>query len=207
MEAFGQRAGFRLSVPGTHWGENAMAVLAAALMMDIPFHEALEALEMIEAAQGRGDVEKFSVPGGDIILIDDAYNANPASMAAAFDLLGEISPCNGGRRIAVLGDMLELGEEARAYHADLLPLVERAKTDQVITCGSFMDALWERLPPALRLARVRTAGEAEKELLKILAPGDVVLLKGSNGLGLHGLKSVLREKLSLDPGEKGEHHV
>jgi UDP-N-acetylmuramoyl-tripeptide--D-alanyl-D-alanine ligase len=119
--------------------------------------------------------------GGTFLLVDESYNASPASVAAALETLGRARPAMGGRRIAVLGDMLELGADSAQRHADLIEPVREAGIDLVFTAGRDMLRLWEALP------RARCGGSApdSKTLAPLVAaavrPGDIVMVKGSAG--------------------------
>jgi UDP-N-acetylmuramoyl-tripeptide--D-alanyl-D-alanine ligase len=118
---------------------------------------------------------------GAIEIIDESYNANPASMRAALALLGEAEPGPGGRRIAVLGDMLELGRQAESFHRELAPEVEKARIDLVFTAGPLMAALAQALPASRRGAHGERATDLAGPLARALRPGDVVMVKGSFG--------------------------
>ena len=112
-------------------------------------------------------------------VIDESYNANPASMRAALALLGSAQPEKHGRRIAVLGDMLEMGPQGPALHAELSRDIENAQVDSVFACGTQMAALWNVLPPTRRGAYGATSAEIAPNLVRALHGGDVVLVKGS----------------------------
>jgi UDP-N-acetylmuramoyl-tripeptide--D-alanyl-D-alanine ligase len=115
------------------------------------------------------------------MLVDDAYNANPASMAAAFATLAARKPAQGGRRVVALGDMLELGPDERAYHAGLAPPLEQAGVDLVFAAGPRMAALMEALPPGRRGGYAENADALIPIIAHALRSGDIVLVKGSNG--------------------------
>ena len=138
---------------------------------------AAAALARFEALKGRGAQFRVPVPGGTIEVIDESYNANPASMAAALALLGAAQA--KGRRIAVLGDMLEMGPGGTAHHAAMAADIERASVDLVFANGTQMQALWEALPPSRRGAYGAVSSDIAPKLVDALAPGDVVLVKGS----------------------------
>jgi UDP-N-acetylmuramoyl-tripeptide--D-alanyl-D-alanine ligase len=125
-------------------------------------------------------------------LIDDAFNANPASMAAALTMLAEATPGPGGRRVAILGDMLELGPDAVALHAALGAHPAMAQIQTVHCAGPLMAALWEALPRARRGRRADSSEDLQPELRKLVHPGDVVLVKGSKGSRVARLVDLLR---------------
>ena len=121
------------------------------------------------------------MPGGELLLVDESYNANPASVRAALALLGQFKPGRGGRRIAVLGDMLELGEGAPDLHAELTEPMDAAKVDVLYAVGPLMATLWDRLPQQRRGARADSSEGVRDALLAGLRAGDVVMVKGSLG--------------------------
>ena len=121
------------------------------------------------------------VPGGSALLIDESYNANPASMAAAIALLGQAPVGGQGRRIAVLGDMLELGSQGPALHRALAEPIEAAGIDLVFCSGPLMHALWEALPSGRRGGYAETAAGLEPAVLAAIRAGDAVMVKGSLG--------------------------
>ena len=123
----------------------------------------------------------MQVPGGKALLIDESYNANPASMAAAIALLGQAPISGQGRRIAVLGDMLELGPEGESLHRGLAPALEAAQVDLVFCSGPLMHALWQALPSLRQGGYAGTAADLEPAVLDAIRPGDAVMVKGSLG--------------------------
>lgn len=178
---FGEEIDYELGAPGRHQAMNSLAVLAALKAVGEPLGPALYALARISAAEGRGARRKVRLAaGGEILLIDESYNANPASMAAALSLLGAARPCAQGRRIAVLGEMLELGEGAPALHAGLAGSLVAAKVDRLYAGGGLMRHLWEAAPAAMRAKRAGAAPELIAALFADLRDGDVVMVKGSN---------------------------
>jgi UDP-N-acetylmuramoyl-tripeptide--D-alanyl-D-alanine ligase len=181
VSLLGRTFSYRLGVPGRHMALNSLAVLAAADALGADLATAATALGSISSLAGRGKRLSIEVAGGTATLIDESYNASPAAMRAAIAVLAAASPGPGGRRIAVLGDMRELGHEGPALHAALAePLVE-AGIDQVFTVGPLMRALWDRLPAALRGASTETAAGLVPGLITALRAGDVLTVKGSLG--------------------------
>jgi UDP-N-acetylmuramoyl-tripeptide--D-alanyl-D-alanine ligase len=164
---------FRIGAPGTHIAENAIAALLCVSAADGDVLNAAAALREFKALKGRG--ARFSAGGIDVI--DESYNANPVSMAAALSLLANAK----GRRIAVLGDMLELGPQSGAHHGGLLPAIESAKVDLVFLCGPQMRSLWDVLPASRRGAYAPSSAELAPLLNAALQRGDTVLVKGSLG--------------------------
>jgi UDP-N-acetylmuramoyl-tripeptide--D-alanyl-D-alanine ligase len=160
---------------------NSLAVLAAAVLAGADLALAALALNELKPAAGRGTRVRLSVPGGSALLIDESYNANPASMAAAIALLGQAPLGPSGRRIAVLGDMLELGRDGPAMHRDLARPIEAAKVDLVFCSGPQMRALWEALPSNHRGGYAESAAALEPAVLGAIRFGDAVMVKGSLG--------------------------
>jgi UDP-N-acetylmuramoyl-tripeptide--D-alanyl-D-alanine ligase len=175
----GARLRLRLAAPGRHWIMNALAVLGAAVAAGCDVHRAAEALERVEPLPGRGRRHELAWRGGSLTLIDDSYNASPAAMAAALAVLGDTAPARGGRRVAVLGDMLELGEASEGLHCELATPIAAAKVDRVFLVGEAVAALDRALPAATRGGLWPSADHAIPALLKFLQPGDVVTVKGS----------------------------
>ena len=178
---FGRRIDYLLGAPGDHLVGNSLAVLAAASLAGADLDKAAAALTQMRAPRGRGARSTLFVDGAPAMLIDESYNANPASTRAALDLLGASAPEGTGRRIAVLGDMLELGDASEDYHVGLLASVLDNRTDLVCCCGPMMRLLWDRLPEANRMHYSETSDGLVDPVLDGLRPGDVVMVKGSLG--------------------------
>ncbi|MBB5519249.1 UDP-N-acetylmuramoylalanyl-D-glutamyl-2,6-diaminopimelate--D-alanyl-D-alanine ligase [Amphiplicatus metriothermophilus] len=180
-QVFGEDVAFRLGAPGRHQAMNALAVLAAVRAVGAPLVPAMEALARFAPSEGRGARREIALSGGRrITLIDESYNANPASMAAALALLGAAKPRGRGRRIAVLGEMLELGPDAPKLHAQLADALAAAKVDRLYAAGALMRHLWEAAPAAMRGRWSEKADDVLAALRADLADGDVVMVKGSN---------------------------
>ncbi len=130
---------------------------------------------------GRGAPIEIEPPGGSALLIDDSYNANPASVAAALAVLGKATVGRRGRRIAVLGDMLELGPKGRALHRGLAESVVLNSVDLVFCCGPLMHSLWQALPANRRGGYAEDSSALEAQVLPAIHAGDVVMVKGSLG--------------------------
>jgi len=173
----GQEIEYSLLQTGRHWGSNSLAVLLVLDAMDVPLETSLAALAEFAPLAGRG-AEKTV---GGVRLVDESYNANPLSMRAAMiSLRGRTVPPSG-RRIVALTDMLELGPEAERFHADLAGPIEDAGVDLVFLAGPLMKALWDSLPAARQGAYAPSAAELAPVLVEAVRPGDVVMVKGSNG--------------------------
>jgi len=177
----GQNVTYKLGAPGRHLVLNSLAVLAACVLAGADLALAALALDRYKPAAGRGTRINLRLPGGGALLIDESYNANPSSMAAAIALLGQAPTGAHGRRIAVLGDMLELGTQGPELHRGLTKAIAAAKVDLVFCCGPLMRALWEALPSAARGGYAESAAELEPAVLGAIGAGDAVMVKGSYG--------------------------
>lgn len=194
----GMRVPFSAKASGVHWTWNIAAIFAASAGAGLDAGDVAEALAGLEAGAGRGRVLTLAHPaGGSFTLLDDAYNANPVSMAAAISALGAARPGEGGRRIAVLGDMLELGPDEVAMHAALAEPLEAAGVDEVYTCGRRMRSLHDALPATRRAGYAANADEGLDLIRAAIRPGDVVLVKGSNASGLHRIAAYLADGSAL----------
>ena len=199
----GRELAFALGAPGRHMSQNALGVLLVVEALDASLEIAAEALGQFAPAKGRG--QRFVLPtaSGSITVIDESYNANPASMRAALALLGAAKPLEGGRRIAVIGDMLELGPEAAEMHAALAEELEAHKVDLLYGAGPLTRALYEAAPAATRAIWGGSSADIRRELLKGVRGGDVVMIKGSNGSRMGPLVAALREHFS-SPGKRSQ---
>lgn len=180
-EILGRRVAYRIGAPGRHVALNSLAALLIATVFDIDLEPAAKALADFTPPKGRGERQKIALRGGEISLLDESYNANPTSMRAALELLAAARPGPNGRRIAVLGDMLELGPRAGELHAELSEDVARAHVDLLFTAGPLMARLFYAADDARRGAHRASAAELEEAVLEAIRPGDVVMIKGSNG--------------------------
>ena len=180
-EIRGKELDYCIALPGSHWVMNSLAVLLAigAAGADVP--KAAAQLANLRPIKGRGERHDVETPGGVFKLIDDSYNANPTSMRAAFEVLGRSSLGEGGRRIAILGDMLELGEQSVDMHTKLAGPLQENGIDLVFTCGPDMAALHEALPAKLRGLHGADSKALAAQIGEVVRPGDSVLVKGSLG--------------------------
>jgi UDP-N-acetylmuramoyl-tripeptide--D-alanyl-D-alanine ligase len=183
---------FRMPVPGRHWVMNALAVLAAAQAADAAVDRAAEALADLEALPGRGRHHQLAWRGGTLTVIDESYNASPPSMRAALAVLAATEPTPGARRVAVLGDMLELGAAAGRLHRELAEPLAAAEVDRVFLIGEAMAALHEVLPEGKRGGLWQSPEKAMPALLRFLEPGDIVTIKGSRGVRVSRIVELLR---------------
>ena len=178
---------FTIAQPGAHWVSNALAVLAAVDAVGGDLGLAGLALGELGGLPGRGARFLARVPGGEALVIDESYNANPASMAATLAVLGEAP----GRHVAVLGEMRELGDGSAAYHAALAEPIAAAHVETALLVGEAMTPLAAALEGLVDFVHVPSAAAALEVLPGMLAPGDAVLVKGSNGVGLSRVVAAL----------------
>jgi UDP-N-acetylmuramoyl-tripeptide--D-alanyl-D-alanine ligase len=190
---------FTVSQPGEHWVSNALAVLAAVDAMGGDLALAGLALADLPGLKGRGERHLIRLPGGgEALLIDESYNANPASMAATLKTFGALKPA--GRRVAVLGAMRELGAGSEDFHAGLAGPVEAARVDYAILVGEEMEALAKALGPGVEMTHAKSASAATEALESALRDGDAILVKGSNSIGLAALVEALTGSSAIQPG-------
>jgi UDP-N-acetylmuramoyl-tripeptide--D-alanyl-D-alanine ligase len=183
---------YTLGAPGRHLVMNSLAVLAAAVLAGADLARAALALADLKPAAGRGTREILRWDGHSALLIDESYNANPASMRAALALLGQTP----GRRVAVLGDMLELGAAGAHLHRGLADAVAENGIDLVFCCGPLMRALWDALPPARRGGYADTSAALEPDVVSAIRPGDVLMVKGSLGSRMAPIVKAIQRQYS-----------
>lgn len=194
----GQDIVARIGAPGRHMVQNVLAVLGAAHLVEADIGKVAEALADLSAERGRGKRHVLRHPRGPITLIDESYNANPASMSAAMALLNATPVSGEGRRIAVLGDMLELGEHSAKLHAALADLIVGTETRKVFLGGPEMRALADILPDEIEADYRAGAEDLKPLLLSALKPGDVVMIKSSKGIGFSKLVDALLGKFPAE---------
>jgi UDP-N-acetylmuramoyl-tripeptide--D-alanyl-D-alanine ligase len=185
---------YKLGMPGRHMAMNSLAVLAAASLVDADLALAGLALSQIEPATGRGVRRRLELAGGEATLIDESYNANPASMAAALNVLGQASVGPHGRRIAVLGDMLELGPTGAALHRGLIDAVKANHVDLVYCCGPLMRNLWDALSTGKRGGYADNAAGLEAQAVAAIRAGDAIMIKGSLGSKMKTIVNALEKR-------------
>jgi UDP-N-acetylmuramoyl-tripeptide--D-alanyl-D-alanine ligase len=172
---------YKIGAPGRHIVRNSLAVLAAVELVGADLALAALALSEFTAPSGRGAPVEIDPPGGSALLIDESYNANPASVDAALALLGQTPIGPRGRRIAVLGDMLELGSKGKALHRGLAAPITANAIDLVFCCGPLMQSLWQALPAGQRGGYAEDSTALEAQILPAIRGGDVIMVKGSLG--------------------------
>jgi len=190
----GQDITYKIGAAGQHHIINSLAVLTAAVDLGADLALAGLALADMSAPKGRGQVSRLALSGGMADLIDESYNANPASMRAALAVLGEAPVTRPGRRIAVLGDMLELGEDGPDMHAGLHRPIEESEVDAVYCAGPLMRNLWQQLSHQKRGLYAENSRDLIDRLVEDLRPGDVIMIKGSLGSKMSPLVEVLKKE-------------
>ncbi len=196
LSILGQSYTVNIPMPGAHWVENIACALLAAGQAGVDLQTAITALQNFEKLPGRGESQSLNIDGKAITLIDESYNANPESMRAAIAVLGLAR----GRKIAVLGDMLELGATEDDLHAGLSTPLQAAGVDCVLTCGMRMKALATALPPTMNTGWTADWEACLDAFRNTLKDGDTVMVKGSNASGMGHLVAALKtnEKLQGD---------
>jgi UDP-N-acetylmuramoyl-tripeptide--D-alanyl-D-alanine ligase len=197
----GRALTFPIRQTGVHWGLNSLAVLLMLEALDVDLDTALASLAAFAPLAGRGAEQTITTAAGAFVLIDDSYNANPVSLRAALQTLG--AHAAKGRRIAVLTDMLELGPDAERFHAQGAEMAVEAGIDLVFCAGPLMKFLWDALPPTRRGGYAQTAAALAPQVAQAIAPGDVVMVKGSNGSKAGAVASALAALDSVGSGARG----
>ncbi|MGB0630643.1 MAG: UDP-N-acetylmuramoyl-tripeptide--D-alanyl-D-alanine ligase [Alphaproteobacteria bacterium] len=199
----GDAISYRVEQPGVHWAYNSLAVLATADALGADMKRAAAGLATLPGLPGRGEVHVIPWGDGAIRLIDDSYNANPESMSAALKTLGHMQP-DGGRRVAIIGDMLELGETSGAAHAGLKDHIVKNGIDAVFLAGTEMVALADVLDAGRIGATAETADALLPAVLSGLQAGDVVTVKASNGTGLGRIVAALTDPETFSRAANGD---
>lgn len=191
-EICGRRMTYRFGAPGRHLAMNSLAALLAVQAFGVDLAAAAAALAAFSAQPGRGEQLMLEADDGPYTLIDESYNANTESMRAAFALAAALPLRNQGRRIAVLGDMLELGRNAAPMHADLAADLAANRIDLVFAAGPLMKHLFDALPSGLKGAWRARAPEIEQIVCDAVRAGDIVIVKGSNGSRMSAVIDALK---------------
>ncbi|WP_407166263.1 UDP-N-acetylmuramoylalanyl-D-glutamyl-2,6-diaminopimelate--D-alanyl-D-alanine ligase [Bradyrhizobium sp. ORS 111] len=185
---------YKIGMPGRHMVMNSLAVLAGASLLGADIARAALSLAQLEAPSGRGVRRALEVGHGQATLIDESYNANPASMAAALNVLGQAQIGPQGRRIAVLGDMLELGPTAAELHRGLIEAVTANRIDLVYCCGPLMRNLWDALSTGKRGGYAESSAALETQAVAAVRAGDAIMVKGSLGSKMKVIVSALEKR-------------
>ena len=192
---------YKIAMPGRHMAMNSLAVLAAASLAGADLALSALALAQLKPATGRGVREVLTLTDGTATLIDESYNANPASMAAAITVLGQAGVGPRGRRIAVLGDMLELGAGGPGLHRGLNEAIKANNIDSVFCCGPLMRNLWEALPSEKKGGYADNSAALEPQVVAAVGAGDAIMVKGSLGSRMKLIVAALQKRFP----EKAEH--
>jgi len=191
----GERIQYCLALPGRHHVLNSLAVLLAVRAVGGDIGTAARALAQLAPVKGRGQRRRIQLARGTFTLIDESYNASPVAVEAALQVLARTDPGVGGRRIVVLGDMLELGDRGAHLHTTLAEPLKAAGVDTVYLCGPLMRRLWDRLPAALRGRYAETSDGLVEAVAETVKAGDVVMVKGSLGTKM---APIVKALLALD---------
>jgi UDP-N-acetylmuramoyl-tripeptide--D-alanyl-D-alanine ligase len=194
----GTPTSYSLGAPGRHLVQNSLAVLAAVKIAGADLDLAARALSGLHAQAGRGARTLLGSKDRRIAIIDESYNANPASMRAALATLGLTPRSEFRRRVAVLGDMLELGPEGQKLHQGLAEFIDGAGVDVVFVCGELMGSLYQALPTSRRGAYAKTSEELAPRLVEAVGPGDVIMVKGSLGSRMAPLVEALKRRFGAE---------
>ncbi|MFC4625421.1 UDP-N-acetylmuramoylalanyl-D-glutamyl-2,6-diaminopimelate--D-alanyl-D-alanine ligase [Daeguia caeni] len=187
-----EEAAIKVGIPGRHIVQNMLAVLGAAHLVGADMAKVAMAMATLTAEEGRGARHVLQHPeGGSFTLIDESYNANPASMRAALALLQATQPESRGRRIAVLGDMLELGRQSGKLHADLARPIVDAEVNALFIAGEEMSVLKNALPVEIHTEYRQTTAELLPLVIRAVRPGDVIMVKSSKGIGFSKIVKAL----------------
>jgi UDP-N-acetylmuramoyl-tripeptide--D-alanyl-D-alanine ligase len=193
-DILGHEVTYKLGMPGRHMAMNSLAVLAAASLAGADLALAALSLSQLEPAAGRGVRRTLEVASGEATLIDESYNANPASMAAALNVLGQAVIGPQGRRIAVLGDMLELGPTSAELHRSLNEAIKANHIDLVYCCGPLMRNLWDALSAGKRGGYADSAASLEAQAVGAIRAGDAIMIKGSLGSKMKTIVQALEKR-------------
>jgi UDP-N-acetylmuramoyl-tripeptide--D-alanyl-D-alanine ligase len=195
----GHDVSYKVGMPGRHIAMNSLAVLAAASLAGADLALAALAMTQVEPAAGRGVRRVLDLGSGDATLIDESYNANPASMAAAINVLGQAAIGPRGRRIAVLGDMLELGPTGPSLHGGLAEAVKANGIDLVYCCGPLMRNLWDALSAGKRGGYADSSAGLESQVVSAVRAGDAIMIKGSLGSKMKVIVNALEKRFPGKP--------
>ncbi len=195
----GRRLSWTVGGIGRHWGINSAGVVATLHALNVDLEPCLEQLARVSAKRGRGGQVRLSLPDGDATLIDESYNASPPAIRAALAVFATTPMSPGGRRILALGDMLELGATEREAHAALSEAVRAARPHAVYLCGPRMEALRDALGPDQVTGYADTAADLAEQVADAVVPGDVLLIKGSLGMGMKAIVEAVEARTVISP--------
>ncbi len=191
----GTSLSYRLGTVGKHWALASVAVLGTVDALGVDLAKAAAVLEHFTEPKGRGKIERLSVKGGQLTLVDDSYNASPVSVEGAIGKIAELKQAAPApvRTLVVLGDMLELGEDSEEMHVGLVPAIINNQMDLVFAAGTFMQGMYDALPETMKGAYRPTSRELAPVVVERLKPEDLVLVKGSRGSRMDIVAEAIRE--------------
>ena len=197
---------YTLETIGRHYALTSLSALAAVRAAGVDLAQAARSLSHFREPEGRGRVMRLTLPQGKITLIDDCYNASPVSMQAGFAKLAELHQAQGGkgRKVAILGDMLELGAQSAQLHRDLAVSLQAHGIDKVYTGGSLMQHLFDGLSPLMRGAHAPDSTALAAAISGALMAQDVVLIKGSHGSRMDRVRDALGQAANLSRKEPAD---
>ncbi|MEM7120856.1 MAG: UDP-N-acetylmuramoyl-tripeptide--D-alanyl-D-alanine ligase [Pseudomonadota bacterium] len=197
-DVFGRSIEYQLGFWGRHQALNSLAVLAVVVLMDADVDQAAAALSSVAPPPGRGQRHRATIDGGDVLVIDESYNCSPAALHAALGVLRATPVGDGGRRVAVIGDMLELGDQSAALHVALAEQILES-ADLVVLIGDEVAHTKQALPAERCVAHVQAASDALAPVVDVLRAGDVVMVKGSRRVGLETVVEALLRQGAAQP--------
>lgn len=192
----GQAVTYKIGAPGRHWAINSLAVLATVSAISADLGRAALSMADVSPTAGRGQRHRILYGDGSLLIIDESYNASPVAVAAAIETLSAVELDKVGRRIAVLGDMLEMGPASPRLHADLAPALTSAGVDLVFACGLWMRKMFEALPRHMQGCYEFSSADLLPQVIAAVQAGDTVLVKGSAGIAM---APIVRALLGLGP--------
>ncbi|MGL6160649.1 CapA family protein [Microbulbifer sp.] len=196
----GERVSYTLGAPGEHMAMNSLAVIAVMIGLKVEgWRDALSYFSSYTPLIGRGEIFKASVGRRQVTIIDESYNANPASMSASLDLLKGYELPPEGRKIAVIGDIMELGDSSRRVHAELAEKISRSNLDKVFLVGEYIEEIWMRLPQNIKGGLFPSVRGVYTLLRSELRDGDILLLKASNSICLSKISSRFKSGIVRNP--------
>ncbi len=200
-EIFGQKLDYKLAAIGKHWAVISLSVLAVVHALGLDLQKSATALAEFSEVEGRGKIIPIKTITGEYSIIDDSYNASPASMRSAFAKTAEVWAAGGksGRKVALLGDMLELGKDAAEIHKNLAQDLIASGFHVVHTAGDLMENLHRALPETMRGTHTKTANELLAKIMlpkNMLQDNDIVLIKGSHGSKMYELAQKIVDRSS-----------
>lgn len=198
-----QHLKYHIRLRGRHWAINTLGVLAAAASLGADLDAAAQALVDVEPSKGRGQSYRVTSETGVFTIIDESYNASPVAVRAAMNVLKSVPPGRGGRRVVVLGDMLELGDDSEKEHLSLIDEITAHNFDLVFACGDFMPDIMSGLPDDMRGGSANSSEDLAGLVARNVRGGDLIMIKGSFGSQMGRVVERLKS-MNVSDGESGE---